>query len=83
MTAVEMMGLAIPIAGIAMIVAVVFIVFYFLTKRKVEEERAKAVPYEELKKLVEESNKAQENVIKKLDSVALTLKEIEKLMKEI
>lgn len=32
---------AIPIAGIAMIVAVVFIVFYFLTKRKVEEERRK------------------------------------------
>jgi hypothetical protein len=83
MTAVEMMALAIPIAGIAMIVAVVFIAFYFLTKRKIEEERAKAVPYEELKKLVEESNKAQENVIKKLDSVALTLKEIEKLMKEI
>jgi len=83
MTAVEMMALAIPIAPLVMIVAVVFIVFYFLTKRKVEEERAKAVPYEELKKLVEESNKAQENVIKKLDSVALTLKEIEKLMKEI
>lgn len=41
------------------------------------------MPYEELKKLVEESNKAQENVIKKLDSVALTLKENEKLMKEI
>ena len=51
--------------------------------RRGKKERAKAVPYEELKKLVEESNKAQENVIKKLDSVALTLKENEKLMKEI
>jgi hypothetical protein len=80
MVAVEVAG---AIVGPCMVVAIVFIIFYFVTKRKIETERAKAVPYEELKKLVEESNKAQENVIKKLDSVALTLKEIEKLMKEI